>query len=516
MSPVGKATVRAIAAACVIATSLGGTPISARANPSLVSSSLALAGPSSLAVAGNITLIAAQGQHANAIVSIVPGHKPTVIAHLRPIGDDSDQSELVASPTRIAVLQSGGFTGYKGCCFTGVSSLFSAPFGRPLQETTAGCKIAPGLDESVREEPGIQAHYAVALDGDLLAYDSFGCVVVEDLASGLTRTIRLEATLDPVLNYVVHEEPTVLAVAGRLVAYRANTRGGEGPASIVVYDTDSGQVLYRVPVPGPEPENRTSFALQSDGTLVVDESHGCAASISTSGEPSPRPLGIAVCRIYGLTNDRLLFTAPAVNSHEILAWTYLQPPAPHVIADVGVSGLLQAAAPRIGSTEAVYALSDCIRPRVYRTDLSEPGTPPTPTASCPVRGVGHARLTRKGLTVSVRCPLGCAEVNVNEVRIGTARQLSNVKGGTPVYLEYPSVSAAPDKTIKLTPEDDESEGREMLEQQVRRLLRRHRDLYVRLDFYIPTPAERGAELSGTNVKPGAGPSRPHIVVPLRG
>ncbi len=313
-----------------------------------------------------------------------------------------------------------------------------------MHEQAAGCHLTPGLDETVTGEIGIQPHYAVALDGDVLAYDSYGCVVVEDLATGFQRIIRLESTLEPVRSPVAWSEPTVLAVAGRLLAYRANPPGGEGPAAIVVYDIDSGQTLYRVPVKAPEPSNGTSFALQADGTLVLAESLNCRATVSTVAEPAPRPLGVPACTVYGLAEGRLLFEVGAQRSSETLDWSPLQAPALHGIADLGVGGDLQAAAPVLGGGETAYALHGCWTPAVYRTTLEEPGTPPAPPATCPIHILGgHASLTHGRLTVAIRCPLGCqGEI---EASVGPHGQLTAGRGKASRFLTIESFSAAPER-----------------------------------------------------------------------
>lgn len=499
----------------------GGACAHAQASPRLVSLGYELAGAQSLAMTGSNTLVAAQGDDANSILSFAPGRKPVVIGRPRQIGDGLDDSELVASSTRVAVRQSGSFTGYKGCCDLGTTSLFTAPFGHLLQSPPVECRIAPGLDPSVGDEPGVLAHYAVALDRDVLAYDSFGCLEIADFASGLRRMIRLEATLDPVRAHQVRKEPSVLAVAERLVAYRSNPSGGEGPGLIVVYDIDSAQTLYRVPVPAAEPDNETSFSLQSDGTLIVDESHDCRATIVSPIDPSPQPLGISACAVYGVTEGRVLFTEPTAEGHLVLAWTTLQPVSPHIIVDFGKGGALQAAAPKISGTEAVYALGSCYKPHVLRTALSEPGTPPPTPATCPVHGAGYAKITRRGLTVSVRCPLGCTDGNLNGVRVGTEQQLQTAHGGTLVEPNYPNFSAPPKKTVRLLlPEQTESPEEHVtllrkLMHTLRRLRRHNHNLYVRVNFNIATPSDERAKLPGIAAELESTPPDPYVIVPLR-
>ena len=142
-------------------------------------------------------------------------------------------------------------------------------------------------------------NHAIALDGETLVYDSYGCPVVEDFSTGLRRTLTLPATLDPVSQGHLVELPpmSLLQVAGHLLAYRANPPGGEGPASAVVYDIETGMVLYSVPLP-PLPMfedgyqlSVPTFALQADGTLLIASEPSpktCQATVSTPANPRPR------------------------------------------------------------------------------------------------------------------------------------------------------------------------------------------------------------------------------------
>jgi len=58
-------------------------------------------------------------------------------------------------------------------------------------------------DPPSRPEAGIPAHSSIAIDGELAGYDSYGCLVVQDFATGLKRVIPLPATLDPVVKGVL-------------------------------------------------------------------------------------------------------------------------------------------------------------------------------------------------------------------------------------------------------------------------------------------------------------------------
>jgi hypothetical protein len=483
------------------------------AAPELVSEAHLLASERSLAIAGVATVVASREAKVNAVISFAPGRAPAVIARPAPLGEGSGSTEIAASPTRIAVFQEGVRSGYKGCCAAFSKAVQSAPFGAPLEEQTTGCKPFPGLDESVTEEPGVEDHYAMALDGEVLAYDSFGCVIVDDFSAGLTRTVQLEATLEPVAHRVVWREPTVLAAAGRLIAYRANKFGGEGPAAVVVYDIDSGQSLYSVPVPEAESPtsgvpNDTSFVLQSDGTLVVDETWGkCRATVSSTSEPTPREIDFPVCAVYGLSEGRLLLMTRSTRGAETLAWSSLQSPSPHPLANLGEDGSLQAAAPVLAGGEFVYALDDCWAPRVYRSRLEEPGVPAIPPSACPVDVVGPATASTRGLVVPIRCPLGCNEGTV-DVHTGTPAQLRAPGNGTELKLEG-TVSVPPEKTVRLSVAlpYEESEASERKLRRLIRLLRERRKAYVRLDFKTPTPDAEG--------RPGEKLTLSHAVVAVR-
>lgn len=218
----------------------------------------------------------------------------------------------------------------------------------------------------------------------MLAYDSFGCLIVEDFASGLQRVLPLEATLDPVYQRTLQSlsGKALLRVAGHLVAYRANPLGGEGLASVVVYDIDTGRELYRVPLAPYDPsEDGTTFGLQADGTLVIATNGTCSATVSTIAHPSPLPLGAPACAIDSVRDGRVLLVAPGPGDERLLEWTSIEAPGPHVIASLGNDGLLQAASAEMNESDVVYALNGCY-PRVYRAPLAEPGSPPGLPAGC--------------------------------------------------------------------------------------------------------------------------------------
>ncbi len=476
-----------------------------------------LDGGQSLAAVGADTLVGSEEPKGDDVVLAFPPAGPaTVIAHVGPIAGGPGIVNVAASPTRLAVFQRGSRSGYKGCCSVSYERVLAGPLSGPLQEQTAGCQRVPGLEGSASGEIGPDAHYAMALDGDLLAYDSLECVVVEDLASGLQRVIHLEATLEPHLGTVIWHEPTVLAVAGRMVAYRANQAGGKGPAAIIVYDIDSGQELYRVPVPGPSSTSATSFALQSDGTLVVSESGDCQASVSTVAEPEPRPLGVPACAVYGLAEGRLLLRTTTEDKHEILGWATLMGSTSHPIADLGLLGDHEAARPVLAGDEVVYALSGCRAPSVYRALLEEPGTPTPPPSSCPISALsGAAVLNSRSLRVRLHCPFGC--VGQLRAQVGAPSQARRPNGGRAI-VEYEPVSILRGGSATFTLLRNfvgEPSERNLTAKGLLRRLRGGHHLDVRLEMDIETPAygrgnEREAYELGAPLE-----TYPSIVVPIR-
>ena len=508
----------ALAAAAVGAAA----PSVAPAAPTLLTNHYWLAGyldgGQSLAAVGAETLVASyEPKGDDDVLAFPPAGPATVTTRVGPIGEGRGIVYIAASPTRLVVRERGSTHGYKSCCSISYERVLAGPLSGPLQEQTAGCQRVPGLSGSASGEIGPEAHYAMALYGDVLAYDSLDCVVVEDLASGLQRIIHLEAPLEPVFANEFYYEPTVLAVAGRMVAYRANQVGGTGPAAIVVYDIDSGQELYRVPVPGPSLAlGGTSFTLQSDGTLVVSEEDDCRASVSTIAEPEPQPLGIPACAVYGLAEGRLLLRTTTGGKHEILGWAALQAPVFHPIADFGLLDDHEAATPVLAGAEVVYALSGCRAPSVYRALLAEPGTPASPPSSCPVSvPSGAAVLNSKSLRIRLRCPLGC--VGQLRAKVGVPSQARKPNGGRTV-VEYVPVSILRGGSATFTLLRNfvgEPIERNLTARGVLRRLRSGHHLDVRLEMDIETPAyghgnEREAEELGAPLE-----TYPSIVVPIR-
>ncbi len=507
---------------------------SASAAPVLVTSTYQLASSEPLALAGSATLVAGyEGEKADVVRSFSAGHPPVVVARVHPHGTDRGQIVLASSPTRIALLEEGSTPGYKGCCETLYQNVVSGPLGGPLTEPTAGCRITPSLAETVVEER-IPAHSAIALDGDVLAYDSFGCIVVRDFASGSQRIIPLGATLGPVYNKVVWRlgGNGLLRVAGRLIAYRANPLGGEGQASVIVYDVDTGHELYRVPLPpynplvDPSPFGGFStptFGLQSNGTLVIANGVTCSATVSTVAHPSPLPLGIPACEVDGVNGGRALIVmreeghAQTLVGHNLtLAWTSIEAPSAHPIAALGVNGVLETATPVMDETNVLYTLNGCWAPSVYRAPLTEPGSPPSPPASCPVIvSPSYATLGTEALRVRIRCPLGCE--GELEAQAGTAKELRRQESEIgPSAIVAPEISVAPGRSTTVTLQSREDGEGAPIFRALHRDLRFRHHVNVRLDFNIQTPSADGAgSYDKAEVLGIAYETVTHVIVPIR-
>lgn len=469
---------------------------SARAAPTLLTGSYVIAGDEAIGLAGNATVVAGdEGERANVIRAFTPGARPTVLARFAPSTGTSRLAgwvQMAASPARLAVLDVGYVPGYKGSTGARYPLLATGPLGAALQEQTAGCRLAPSIDPSVVNfEAGFLPTHAIALDGNVLAYDSYGCLVVEDFSSGMQRVLPLQATIDPVSRGRVVELPTasLLQVAGHLVAYRSNPPGGEGAASVVVYDIERGTVLYSVPLPEAAGEEMPppTFALQADGTLVIasEPSPGvCTATVSAPAQPSPVSLPVPACKVYGLHGGRALVVAPATRGR-ILAWTSLEEPALHPIAELGREEELTTTRPVTDGTNVAYSLKSCWRPDVYVTRLTEPGAPPARPGRCPiVVAAGHATRGRSRIKVRVACPLGCeGELEANA---GTAAQLRHGRAPT-VASRW--ISLAPGRFVLMTlPSAEEEDQEEELAavRAVARQLRRHDRVQLRLRLSVET------------------------------
>ena len=508
MPPVSKTAIKLLSAVVALLL-VGSSP--ALAGPALVTNRYPLAGErSELALDGSTTLVGGyESETTNVVRAFTPGQAPKTIARatIKPnSGEFGDSMYFVASPSRLVMLDHGRSFTYKGSGEIRYERLLTGPLGGPLSELPNTCSITPTLDPDVTSEAGIPAHSAIATDGELVGYDSYGCLVVQDFATGLKRVIALQATLDPVVKGTLQRltEATTLRIAGRLVAYRANPPGGEGPASVVVYDFDTGGQRYTVALP----EGAPTFDIEPDGTLVIADPSTCEATVSTISSPTPVPLGVPACKVRRVTGGRGLLVVPAGDDHETLAWTSLQTPALHPVEDLGKHGILESVPAEMNETEVVYTQAGCWAANIYRTSLAEPGAPPPAPATCPITVSPRvATLTSKTLRVRLHCPLGCSG-NL-DAHIGTARQVRTENGGQSIIgIGLPNVSIAPGgyETQTLLP-GEAGEEAPTPAKLVRRLRHKER-LYLRLDFDIDTPTTYGAES-----EEGAR-TYPHIVVSI--
>ncbi len=490
----------------VLVASLSGVASAASAAPELVTDAFTLAGrDDQLALAESAALVGTEaGPNIDVVRSFTPGQPPTAIAHATLDSAQYSSIAFGASSNRIVLLDEGSTPGYKGSGGSFYERLASGPLGSLLSTLTAGCLLAPSLDETVNDEGGdFRSHSVVAIDGEVVAYDSFGCLVIRDFASGLQRVVTLQATLDPVYDgYLLHlPQAALLHVAGRLVAYRANPPGGEGPASVVVYDIDTGSEVYSVPLPPEEPDGPArvgspTFDLQSDGTLVVADPSTCSATVSTIAAPSPRPLGIPACYVRRVRDGRALVVAPGAGDERVLEWSPIEAPLAHPIADLGSDGHLETVPPDMNETTVLYELSGCY-PRVYRAPLVEPGSPPGPPASCPVRvSPLHAVLTSKSLSVRLLCSLGCSGsltaslLTAKEMRAGEVGQQIGSEPDTdaPASNSY-SIAPGKSQAFKLLPTNDTEEHPTV--RGLARELKVHPHMQLELFFRTDTPASEG-------------------------
>jgi hypothetical protein len=473
---------------------LFGSASAAAAGPTLVTNRYPLAGErSELALDGAATLVGgSESKTTNVVREFIPGQPPKVVARatIEPdSGEFSDSMFFAASASRLVLLDHGRSFTYKGSGELHYERLLTSLIDGPLTEPAGPCLITPTLDERVSEIP---AHSAIAVDGELVAYDSYGCVVAQDFATGVKRVIALEATLDPVISGALQrlDSGTTLRVAGDLVAYRRNPVGGEGAGSVVVYDFDTGEDLYQVPILG----GPVTFDLESDGALVLAHQSSCAATLSTTADPSPEPIAVPACRIERLLDGRALLVVPGEGRKRELAWASLQTPALHRVADLGVEPELENEPPTLESTpadmnetEVVYAQQSCWAPDIFRTSLAEPGASSPAPRTCPITVVPRtADLTSKTLRVRLHCPLGC--YGNLDAHVGTAKQLRANEGGESIIgIGLPNVSIPPGdyKTLTLLPGaagEEAPTAKKLLHR-----LRRKQRLYLRLDFEIETP-----------------------------
>jgi hypothetical protein len=449
------------------------------------------------------------------------------VARVPPPGaEEAFYLTFAASASQIALLDGDSSCGKGGGCYED-QQLSIGPLGGALGGPGPGCparisylRLFSGTEEGLAPLETT----AVAVDGDVVAYDSFDCLVVEDRAAGLRRVIALPSLLDavrtggPKYEVIGGGWESRLLVAGRLVAYRENTLAPSAGAAVAVYDIDSAQVLYRVVLPpiadGSGPLAGPTFGLQADGTLVVADAASCTASVSSIANPQPRPLGIPACAVRGVRGVRALLVVPASAGHRALAWTSLTEPAAHTIADLGVVGALEATRSQLGDDEAAYALAGCRAASIYRTPLAEPGSPPTPPSECPLR-VRHATLTAHGMELQARCPSGCKGV-IRE-SLGTAKRLRAHKGWE--LTTGAEFSIAPGQTKDLSLLRAQATWLHITASTLAAQWRHVRGLKLRVEWETETPyAEAGEGLSAPKSSPGVAPIitriRRHAIVPV--
>lgn len=503
----------ALAGICVSFPAAGTTS----AAPTLVTRPAQLAGSESIAIAGPQTLIASRTDESALVSAYVAGQAPKEI--VRP-DDGLFNVELSASPSHVAVFGSGETPGYKG---SGTPYRFveSGPLFGSLAKPTEECMLAPTLDESIDTGGEFFPSSTVAIDEEVFAHDSFGCVIAEDLASGAAHVIKLQATLDPVFaggkQLAQLRRSALLTVAGQLLAYRANALGGEGPASVVVYDLATDGQLYSVPLPPYHGDERPpTFALEENGTLLVANAQSCSATLSTPATPTPAPLGVPACEVAGLQEGRALIVAPRNGSERALEWTTLAAPALHEIAGLGSNGLLEAATPVLSAGDVAYAIGGCWGPDVYRTSLSEPGQPTTPPATCPAHVAARARLTKRGVSFSLSCPLGCHGEYEATTRLTSSTRVASSRRGGRLGSGSFSLSPGASKTITLPQGETPPEGAYAAFRKLRRRLRAGLDAELDLSLATDTPLAEGERFGEGRADARDGETaQPVAVIPVK-
>jgi hypothetical protein len=473
----------------------------ARASPTLLTNEYQLAGANLvLADVGPETVVAvAPSQRAErhgdvgSLLAFGAG-APAPVARVRfgeVGGEFSGAIRFAASASREVVLGTGISYAYKGQLPSTYEALLSAPLGqRLLSAGLAGeCPLTKQAREEFTEEGGPLSHTTIAASGDVVAYDSFGCVIVHDFASGLQRTIPLEAFLAPWGETRAGKRSvagagwaSTLRLGGRLLAFRANPASPGGPAAVVVENIDSGEILYRAALPpdawlGSQRVGPT-FDIDSDGTLLVDDANSCTATVANvfAGRET-HPLGIAACAVRRVLSGRALLLVPGRGEDRLLAWSSLQAPQANVIADLGRDGVLEPALAETDGASVVYAVSDCQAPRIYRAALEDAGTARTPPSRCPIRTARQATLTRSGLSLQISCPLGCE--GGAEAQIGSRAELRRGQGSYVGPGGLPSYSLAPGGRQRLWLTEGWEELKPLLRQKTR---------LVRIVFDTNTPA----------------------------
>ena len=141
------------------------TPSQPHTSPTLVTSSYKLGstqGPN-LALTGPATLVGTSEPDGLNLVRAFTSGSSRVIAHAG-FRDENDSMLFSASPTRIAMLDTGPHT--EGNVEQTVQVLQSGPLGGALQTLPAECPSAVSIDEFV------PTHTNVAVDGEVVAYDT--------------------------------------------------------------------------------------------------------------------------------------------------------------------------------------------------------------------------------------------------------------------------------------------------------------------------------------------------------
>jgi hypothetical protein len=498
---------------CLLAALSAAAPT--RAQPALVATAhFTAANEAEVAIVGANTLVAEERKRklehettAEVLDSIAPGHRPGLLAVVGVGAYASGTLSFAASPRRIVVLDDGNEGGYKGTSGSPTERFESGPLGGALSRLDAGCALVPGLDlgafERFASEDPPRNHENVAADEDEIAYDSFGCVIVDDFASGTERVIPLEATLNPIAResgppasaryYVVADGwETKLRLAGGLLAYRANTPSGAG-ASVVVYDVDTSQPLYRVPLPAdyaPAPFSDPvgpTFDVQADGSLMIADARSCTATVSTPAQPAPRPFGLRVCAVRRLLDGRALVVVPDGRRRRELAWTPLHDPKLHPVAALGTDGVLEATQATMDERYVAYALGSCWGAHVFRAPLADPGTPPSPPDRCPANAPsGHASVSGHELTVRISCPRGCEGFGRAEIRSPSARnEPRDLRGEASTTL---SIAPGHTSTWTVLRNSGELGFGEGAGRTLARELREGATLYLEVELQTRTPA----------------------------
>lgn len=137
---------------------------------------------------------------------------------------------------------------------------------------------------------------------------------------------------------------------------------------------------------------------------MIADARTCTATVSTPQDPAPRTFPIRVCAVRSVSDGRALVVVPRAHDDRLLAWTPIQAPAIHPIADLGRYGAWEATQATMNETDVAYALGSCWGIRVYRASLAEPGTPATLPQSCPVLvPARHATLTPNSVGICQDC-----------------------------------------------------------------------------------------------------------------